>query len=284
MEPRTQDDDPLDRLLPAPGRKAWRWLQKTWAFRTWGVLQDLGFVRSSLEFAGLFLLSFVPFLLLVSSALGSDLPRAFATRGNFSSAATHDVTSLFARSGGGSAQLSVLSALLIVLSADAVAHRLQTWCIAVYRTTSDPMRAWGRRALWLCGVLGFLAAQIAIGRHLGHLNVAAAALELLALILFWWWSLHLLIGGIGWRRLLPGGVAIALLYEIVGVGTSVFGSGSIISGARAYGPIGTVMTLMEVIVALGLAIHLGVYLGSLYVPRSNSAQHHPDLTLGGAGA
>ena len=272
MESHTQDDGPLERILPAPVYSTWRRLQQTWPLRTWSALQDLGFVRSSLEFAGLFLLSFVPFLLLVSSALGSDLPRAFVTRGNFSPAAAHDVTSLFARSGSGSTQLSVLSALLIVLSADAVAHRLQSWCAAVYCTTTDPLRAWGRRALWLCGVLGFLAAQIAIGRHLGHLTVGAAALELLALIAFWWWSLHLLIGGIGWRRVLPGGVAIAFLYEMVGVGTSVLGSGSITSGAKAYGPIGTVMTLMEAIVALGLAIHFGAYLGSLYVPSSDTGR------------
>lgn len=245
---------------------AWGRLQRTWTLRTWNDLQSLGFVRSSLEFAGLFLLSFVPFLLLLSSALGSDLPQAFSARANFSSAAAHDVTALFARSGGGSAPVSVVGVVVIVLSADAIAARLQSWCAAVYETTPDLVRGWGRRMWWLTGVLGFVAAQIAIGRHLGRLNFAATSLELLALVAFWWWSLHCLLDRIAWRRVLPGGVAIAVLYALVGIGTAVLGSSSITSAARAHGPIGTVMTMMEVLVALGLAIHLGAYIGARWFP------------------
>ena len=269
MEP--QNDDPISTSQTHPGltsrvRTTWERLQLTWALRTWNDLQGLGFVRSSLEFAGLFLLSFVPFLLLLSSALGSNLPRGFTARANFSPAAAQDVTRLFARSSGAAAPLSVVGIVLIVLSADAIAARLQSWCAAVYKVAPDPLRAWGRRIWWLTGVLGFLAAQVAIGRHVGHLTVLSTGLELVALVLFWWWSLHCLLDTVGWRRLLPGGVTIAVLYALVGVGTSVLGSGSITSAAQTYGPIGTVMTLMEVLVALGLAIHLGAYIGARWFP------------------
>jgi membrane protein len=266
-------------VLPDRARTVWDRLQRTWALRTWNDLQRLGFVRSSLEFAGLFLLSFVPFLLLVSGALGSNLPRGFATRADFSPAATHDVTSLFARSGDGSASLSIVSVVLIVLSADAIAARLQSWCAAVYEVSPDPLRAWGRRAWWLCGVLGFLAAQVAIGRHVGHLNVAATGLEFLALVVFWWWSLHCLLDVVAWRRLLPGGVTIAVLYALVGVGTSLLGPSSITSAAQTYGPIGTVMTLMEALVALGLAIHLGAYIGAKWVPWPGTRRPLGELEL-----
>ena len=202
----------------------------------------------------------------MSSALGSNLPRGFTTRANLSPAAAHDVTQLFARSDGATAPLSILGIVLIVLSADAIAARLQSWCAAVYKVTPDPVRAWGRRVWWLGGVLGFLAAQVAIGRHVGHLTVPSTSLELVVLVLFWWWSLHCLLDTVGWRRLLPGGVTIAVLYALVGIGTSVLGSSSIISATQTYGPIGTVMTLMEVLVALGLAIHLGAYIGARWVP------------------
>ena len=184
MEP--QKDDPIATRLTPPGlasrvRTTWERLQRTWALRTWSDLQGLGFVRSSLEFAGLFLLSFVPFLLLLSSALGSNLPRGFTARANFSPAAAQDVTRLFARSSGAAAPLSVVGIVLIVLSADAIAARLQSWCAAVYKVTPNPVRAWGRRIWWLTGVLGFLAAQVAIGRHVGHLTVLSTGLELVAL-------------------------------------------------------------------------------------------------------
>ncbi len=204
MEP--QHDDPNSTRQTPTGvtsrvRTTWEVLQRTWALRTWNDLQSIGFVRSSLEFAGLFLLSFVPFLLLLSSALGTNLPRAFTTRANFSPAAAHDVAQLFARSGGAAAPLSVVGIVLIVLSADAIAARLQSWCAAVYKVTPDPVRAWGRRVWWLTGVLGFLAAQVAIGRHVGHLTVLSTSLELVALVLFWWWSLHCLLDTVAWRRL-----------------------------------------------------------------------------------
>jgi membrane protein len=271
MEP--QKDNPTsasERMsgssLASRVRASWEQLQRTWALRTWNDLQELGFVRSSLEFAGLFLLSFVPFLLLLSAALGSNLPRAFTTRANFSPAAAHDVTELFARSHGAAAPLSIVSIVLVVLSADAIAARLQAWCVAVYEVKPDPVRALGRRIWWLGGVLGFLAVQVAIGRHVGHLTFASTGLELLALVLFWWWSLHCFLDTVAWRRLLPGGVAIAVLYTLVGAGTSLLGSSSITSAAQSYGPIGTVMTLMEVLVALGLAIHLGAYIGARWFP------------------
>ena len=97
-------------------------------------------------------------------------------------------------------------------------------------------------------------------------------LELLALVAFWWWSLHCLLDRFGWRRLLPGGAAIAVLYTLVGVGISLLGPGSITSAARTYGPIGTVMTLMEALVALGLAIHLGAYIGARWFPWPGTAR------------
>jgi hypothetical protein len=278
MEPRNDATSPALQHPPVPAglvaqaRTVWDRLQRTWAWRTWKDLQGLGFIRSSLEFAGLFLLSFVPFLLFVSSALGSNLPKAFATRAGFSPAATHDVTSLFLRSGNGSASLSIVSIVLVVLSADAIAARLQTWCVAVYEVTPDPLRAWGRRAWWLLGVLGFLAVQIAIGRHAGHLTVLSSTLEVLALLAFWWWSLHCLLDCVGWRRLLPGGVAIAVLYSLVGIGIGLFGPSSITSAAQTYGPIGTVTTLMEALVALGLAIHLGAYIGARLFPWPGTAR------------
>ena len=50
----------------------------------WTKLQSLGFVRSSFQFAGMFVLSFLPFLLVVSAVLDRNLPQALVTRSGFS--------------------------------------------------------------------------------------------------------------------------------------------------------------------------------------------------------
>jgi membrane protein len=82
-------------------------------------------------------------------------------------------------------------------------------------------------------------------------------------VVFWWWTLHcLLASSLQWRRLFIGGAATAALTTAVGLLFSTFGSSSITSTQRIYGPVGTITVLLEVLVALGVAIHLGALLGS----------------------
>ena len=59
-------------------------LESTLPGRIWKRLSELGFIDSSLQFAAMFTLSFIPFLMLLSVALGTDLSRAIVARSGFS--------------------------------------------------------------------------------------------------------------------------------------------------------------------------------------------------------
>jgi hypothetical protein len=47
--------------------------------------------------------------------------------------------------------------------------------------------------------------------------------------------------------------------------------GSIVSDEHSYGPIGTVMVLLETLVGLGLAAHVGAVIGARYGATSPTA-------------
>jgi hypothetical protein len=56
-------------------------LEPTVAGRVWRQLSELDVFNSSLQFAAVFTLGFIPFLMVLSAALGSGLSRAVVIRG-----------------------------------------------------------------------------------------------------------------------------------------------------------------------------------------------------------
>jgi membrane protein len=252
----------------------------TWAVQWWIRLQDLGLVRSSFSFAGMFVLSFLPFLLVVSAVLHWNLPRALVIRSGFSQQAATDVLSLFAHSGAGAASQSIIGIIFVLVGGDGVASTLQDWYGKVFGESIPAWRGMGRRFWWLGGVVGFLALQFVIGRHLRLFAGSAltAFAQFLLAVLFWWWTLHCLLASrLPWRRLVVGGVATAALYTAVGLYFALISPGSIVSSVHAYGPIGTMMALLEALVGLGLAVHLGAVIGARYGAVSPTAvgRNHP---------
>jgi membrane protein len=255
-------------------------LEHTLPGRIWTQLGELGFIDSSLQFAALFTLSFIPFLMLLLVVLGKDLPRALAARSEFSAAASHDVTTLFAPGRTGLTSLSVIGIVLVIFGAESVSRILQTWYAKIFRVEIHGWKALARRAEWLAGVCGFVALQFVIGRrlqpHIGH--VLASAAQLLLSAAFWWWTLHCLLAGrIPWRRLFPAGLVTAICYTGVGIYVAVFGSSSIVSNEASYGPIGAVMTLLALEVGLGVALHLGAVIGAAIAGQATDGSPAPHV-------
>jgi membrane protein len=236
----------------------------TTAGRVWRRLCELGFISSSLQFAAVFALGFIPFLMLISAALGPALTRAIVTRSGFSTEAAHDLAVLFSHARPAPASLTVLALVLAVLGGGTVAHMVQDWYAKTFRT---PVRGWkaiARRAQWLAGVFGFLALQAVIGRWLQpHGGDIAAAGQFLLTLVFWWWSLHTLLAGqVSWRRLFPAGLATATCYTgLIGYIAGVMSS-SIVADDASYGPIGAVITLLTAEIGLGVVLQLGAAIGA----------------------
>jgi hypothetical protein len=148
-------------------------LEHTLPGRIWTRLGELGFIDSSLQFAALFTLSFIPFLLLLSVVLGKDLPRALAARSEFNAEASHDVITLFAHGRTALTSLSVIGIVLVIFGAESVSRILQTWYAKIFRAEIHGSKALVGRVAWLAGVFGFVALQFVIGRrlqpHIGHI-------------------------------------------------------------------------------------------------------------------
>jgi membrane protein len=123
----------------------WERAKRTWPVEWWAELQALGLVRSCFQFAGMFVLSFLPFLLVVSAVLNRNLPRALVTRSGFSQQAAQDVTSLFARSGAGAVSQSIIGVIFVLAGGDSVASTLQDWYGKVFGEDIPTWRGTGRR-------------------------------------------------------------------------------------------------------------------------------------------
>jgi membrane protein len=251
--------------------------------RIWTRLGELGFIDSSLQFAALFTLSFIPFLLLLSVVLGKDLPRALAARSEFNAEASHDVITLFAHGRTALTSLSVIGIVLVIFGAESVSRILQTWYAKIFRAEIHGSKALVGRVAWLAGVFGFVALQFVIGRrlqpHIGHIMASGA--QFFLSVAFWWWTLHCLLAGrITWRRLFPAGLVTAICYTGVGIYVAVFGSSSIVSNQARYGPIGAVMTLLTIEVGLGVALHLGAVIGAVIGRDRGRDLTSPSATCG----
>jgi membrane protein len=233
--------------------------------RIWFRLDGLGFWNSSLRFSAVFTLFFIPFLLLASGIVGFDLSRSEVRRSGLTPRAASDLNGLFLHGHSPGTTITVIGLILTVAGADAMAEILQDWYNKVFNKTQIGWKARLHRVRWLGGVIAFIALQVLIGRRFEPVGggLATRILEFLLAALFWWWSLHCLLGEqAGWRDVLPPGIATAILYEAVGIYITVFASSSIVSSEASYGPIGVVMTLLAVLVGLGVAVHVGAVLGS----------------------
>jgi hypothetical protein len=228
-------------------------------------LGELGFINSSLQFAVLFTLGFIPFLMVLSVALGSDLPRAIVIRSGFSAKAGHDVAALFTHGRTAPTTVSILGLVLAVLGGAAISHMIQAWYAKIFRAEVHGWKALARRVEWLAGVFGFVALQVVIGRRIQPLSgpIAAASAQFLLAATFWWWSLHCLLSGqIPWRRLFLAGLATGACYTGLGIYIAYVASSSIVSNEAMYGPFGAVMTLVTAEIGLGVAVQLGAVIGA----------------------
>jgi membrane protein len=251
-------------------------LEPTFAGRVWKQLSELGFMTRSLEFAAVFTLGFIPFLMVLSAALGSDLARAVVIRGGFSAKAARDVAVLFSHGRTAPTSLSIAGLILAVIGGAAISQILQTWYAKIFHTKIGGWKAMARRAEWLAGVSGFVALQVVIGRRIQPLggHVAAVGAQFLLAVVFWWWSLHcLLLGQIPWRRLFAAGLATAVCYSGLGVYIAYVMSSSVVSNEAMFGPIGAVFTLLTAEIGLAVALQLGAAIGAT-IGRGNDPDGH----------
>ncbi|KPI31879.1 Ribonuclease BN [Actinobacteria bacterium OV450] len=161
--------------------------------------------------------------------------------------------------------VGLVGALMVLLSATAVSRAMQRLCkraweiprsgvhIAIWRWV-----AW--IGVWLCVLvlLGPVREGFGLGLWLG------VPLTFVFLSLAWWWSQHLLLGGlVGWLPLLPGAVLTAFGSTALSLVARFYMPRALERALSDYGSAGSVFVLLSWLIVVCVAIAIGVTTGAV---------------------
>lgn len=236
----------------------------------WSQLSAVDFMNSSLAFAALAVVCGFPFLAVVHAAAGEDVRQAIVTRMGLNAQAAKDVNALIAPGNHAVATLTVLSAVLLVLGALGMASTLQAWYQRIYDQSAvkGTLKHLGYQAVGLVAFSVYISVDVSVlhaVRRIGGGAGSIFALTFVFAVLFWWSSAYfLLYRRVGWRQLLPAGVATGLCITGLGAVSALLFSDQITSGDQNYGPAGVVLALISYLVGYGVCLHLGAVFGRMW--------------------
>ena len=155
-----------------------------------------------------------PVLVIFADVTGRSVQKGVITRMGLNTQAAKDVKGLIGSGRGALATLTVLGA-TFWSSAPSVSPPP---CRAGTRGCSTfPARRPGRRSIgwaaWFIVLLGYLTVEVIIGQHTGPAGgrVLTFFCEFAVSVVFWWWSVHVLLSGrMGWRAAFPTGLVTAI--------------------------------------------------------------------------
>ncbi|MFG2755482.1 YhjD/YihY/BrkB family envelope integrity protein [Streptomyces wuyuanensis] len=159
----------------------------------------------------------------------------------------------------------LIGALMVLLSATACSRAMQRLCKRAWLVPRSGVRiAPWRWLAWIGVWLSVLMIQGPVREGFGVGLWLAVPVTMLSQMLLWWWSQHLLLGGlVGWRPLLPGAVLTGFAVTALFIGSKYYMPRAIDKSLAEYGSVGTVFTLLSWLIVLCVAIALGVTTGAV---------------------
>jgi len=238
----------------------------------YGRLNAADFMNSAFQFAALALLCLFPFIIIVSAALGGDGRRIIVSRLGLSPQAAKDVDALMSSGHNALASLNAVGIVFLLMSGIAIASTLQTWYQRMFEV--EPPKSWLKqmaiRLVWLASMVVNVALLALVGLKTGPAGgrLLMFVCEFVISLLFWWWTLYLLLfGRSAWRELFPAALATAICLTGLGVFSALLFSNSVVSDNKNYGSIGTVMVLLSWCIGFGVVVHLGAVIGRMWNER-----------------
>jgi membrane protein len=223
-------------------------------------------------FGASLLISVLPLIIVLSAYAGHHIEDDIAQHLGLSAKGDRIVEGLF-KSSVSSFNLAILISLLLSLAGTvAVARSVQV----IYERAYDqpPITGWRtvlRSMTWVVVTSGVVIGDDAIGERLRDEPLRAVLLglvEFLGFALFFWWSIHFLLGARKpWRELLAGAIASAICWVGLGVFAAFYFSSTIVSDSKTYGTIGVVFTLVTWFIALGAVVTIGAVFGAVLQER-----------------
>jgi len=234
-------------------------------------LHAVDFVNSITLFGAVFLLSTLPFIILMSSFANRRIEDDLSQHLGLNTQASRIVEQLFSHPASPSTPAVVIAVLFSVVGAAGVAGTLQNDYERIFGTIHHGKGNALRLLIWAGGICGWfmLDALISAGtRPLPAGGVLNAVIGFVATYVFFWWSMHfLLAGNVPWVRLRPAAAVTAVLWLALEGVAALYFSSTITSDSRIYGTIGVVFSLLTWFIAIAAVILIGAVVGEVWRQR-----------------
>ncbi|MER6070216.1 hypothetical protein ABT187_15535 [Streptomyces sp. NPDC001817] len=159
----------------------------------------------------------------------------------------------------------VVGGLMVLLSATAVSRAMQRLCKRAWEIprTGTRIAPW-RWIAWLALWLGVLVLQGPLRDGFGAGAWLGVALTWASQVGLWWWTQHLLLGGlVGWKPLLPGALITATVLTALAVTARLYMPRALDHALADYGPLGSVFVLLSWLIVVCVAAAVAVSAGAV---------------------
>ncbi|MGZ9928948.1 YhjD/YihY/BrkB family envelope integrity protein [Streptomyces sp. NC-S4] len=215
-------------------------------------------------------LTAVPLLFVVASfapeGVRDQLVSSVRTMFGLTGQASDQLTAVFDGSGEEDIRNAVgaVGAVIVLLSATAVSRAMQRLCKRAWQIPRGGTRvAIWRWFAWILAWMVLLIFQGPVRDGFGLGLWLGIPLTLLLQTLAWWWSQHLLLGGvIRWPPLLPGSLITAAAVTALSLGARFYMPNALNRALSTYGSTGSVFVILSWLIVLCVAVAIGITLGA----------------------
>lgn len=160
--------------------------------------------------------------------------------------------------------VGAVGAVIVLLSATAVSRAMQRLCKRAWQIPRGGTRiAIWRWFAWIGAWMVLLIFQGPVRDGFGLGLWLGIPLTLLVQTAAWWWSQHLLLGGvIRWPPLLPGALITAAAVTALSLGARVYMPIALNRSLATYGSTGSVFVILSWLIVLCVAVAVGITLGA----------------------
>ncbi|MFF3325638.1 YhjD/YihY/BrkB family envelope integrity protein [Streptomyces sp. NPDC002889] len=159
----------------------------------------------------------------------------------------------------------VVGSLMVLLSATAVSRAMQRLCKRAWEIprAGTKIAAW-RWLAWIGVWLAVLVVQAPLRNGFGVGLWLGIPITLLSQTALWWWTQHLLLGGlIRWLPLLPGAVLTAIAVTALSIGARFYMPRALNRALAEYGSLGSVFVLLSWLIVVCVATAVGICAGAV---------------------
>lgn len=170
-----------------------------------------------------------------------------------------------------------IGALVALLAATASSRAMARVCERAWLLPRSAARvvAW-RWIIWIVAWVAVLVLQGPLRDGLGAGPWLGVPLIFLADLAVWWWTQHLLLGArVSWLPLLPGAVLTAAAMTALSVTARVYMPIALNRSLSAYGPLGSVFTLLSWLIAICVALTFAITAGAVLATEPPLSHYLP---------